>query len=264
MLDLLNNLYVLFIGTIAIAVLGYKGRALSKSGSIATIIVGVFIANGFGWKGLLLIGIFFVTSSVWSKWKKDKDETSKVVEKGSQRDWIQVFANGGIPAVASILFIVSESSLFWIAFVTAIAVSTSDTWASEIGPLSNKRPLSIFSLKRVEKGTSGAISLLGTTAALFGSIIISLSSVVLWDGSIELFLMICTFGFIGCFLDTILGATVQVKYRCSKCGKSTEHRIHCNEVTIHTSGSTFVNNDVVNITSILFTSIIACIFYVFV
>lgn len=53
-------------------------------------------------------------------------------------------------------------------FMVCLASSNSDTWASEIGSLSRKKPIYIRTFKRIERGTSGAISGLGTVAAFAG------------------------------------------------------------------------------------------------
>ncbi len=62
--------------------------------------------------------------------------------------------------------------IIWLmGFIVCIASANSDTWASEIGSLSKKNPIYIRTFKRIERGTSGAISLLGSIAALSGSLL---------------------------------------------------------------------------------------------
>ena len=51
----------------------------------------------------------------------------------------------------------------------ALAAVNADTWSTELGVLSSGRPRLITSLKPVEKGTSGGVSLVGTLAALAGA-----------------------------------------------------------------------------------------------
>jgi uncharacterized protein (TIGR00297 family) len=143
-------------------------------------------------------------------------------------------------------------------FVAAVAAANSDTWASEIGTLSKGDPVSVFSLKRVKRGTSGAISVLGTMAALAGSVLISFAAMLLWDElTLGTALILTAIGFIGCFVDTVLGATVQAVYRCSVCGGQVEKEVHCEKQTILIKGSRRINNDAVNISSIVFASGIA-------
>ncbi|TYS68726.1 DUF92 domain-containing protein [Sutcliffiella horikoshii] len=258
MTALLENEILLLIGIAALAWGGYKLKALAASGAVGTFLVGIFIALGFKGYGLLLIGLFFVTSSFWSKYnRKQKESIRDMHEKGSQRDIMQVFANGGVPALIGLSAYVFPAE-FWIyGFIASIAVANSDTWASEIGSLSKKRPFSIVQMKTVEPGTSGAISLLGTLAAVAGSALISLVSYFFWSEiTITITLLLTAFGVMGCFIDTILGATVQSAYRCKVCGKQVEKKVHCQQPTQLVKGNPWVNNDVVNISSILIASVI--------
>ena len=255
---MLSNPLLLISGVVVVAVLGYVFRALSFSGAIGTIVVGCFISLGYKVEGLLLIGAFFVSSSIWSKLIK-KQDSSEIIVKGSRRDYIQVFANGAIPASFSLLYFVNPHEWIIVGFITAIAVANSDTWASEIGPLSKKQPIHILSLKKVDTGTSGAISLFGTIASLIGSVFIATIGFLLFEISIFTLWWVALFGIVGCFLDTILGATIQAQYTCKKCGKITEKNSHCNESTTLTKGVRIMNNDMVNISAILLATIFSTI-----
>lgn len=91
-------------------------------------------------------------------------------------------------------------------FLIGLAAANSDTWASEIGSLSQKLPISLKTWRTIETGTSGAVSSLGTLAALSGSFIIALLSNVLFDISTYEVLLIGVFGFAGNLIDSLLGA----------------------------------------------------------
>lgn len=263
MTALLENEILLIVGIVGLAWGGYKLRALAASGAVATFLVGIFIALGFKGYGLLLIGLFFVTSSLWSKYnRKQKEKITDMHEKGSQRDMVQVFANGGVPALIGILAYVFPAD-FWIyGFIASIAVANSDTWASEIGSLSKKRPFSIMKMETVEAGTSGAISLLGTLAAVAGAALISVVSSFLWSNiHLTQVFFLTAMGVAGCFTDTLLGETVQSVYRCKVCGKHVEKREHCHQSTQLVKGNKLVNNDVVNISSIVIASVITILIY---
>lgn len=255
---LLENEILLLLGIVALAWGGFKLKALSLSGGVGTFLVGIFIALGFQGYGLLLIGLFFVTSSFWSKYNRNKKEKiSDMHEKGSRRDLVQVLANGGVPALIGVLAYFFPADYWIYGFVTSIAVANSDTWASEIGSLSRKRPYSVLRMEKVETGTSGAISSLGTLAAISGSALIGIASYILWDDVNEIAaLFIIIMGVIGCFIDTLLGATVQSSYQCKECGKLVEKTLHCNRPTKLVKGKAWINNDVVNISSILIASLL--------
>ncbi|MFE7061047.1 DUF92 domain-containing protein [Sutcliffiella sp. NPDC057660] len=258
---LLENSAVLLAGILLLAGLGYKAKALSRSGAIGTCIIGIMIAAGFKGYGLLLIGIFFVTSSLWSRYKKkSKANVDEILEKGSRRDIFQVFANGMVPAGFSLGFLLYPSEAWLIGFVTAIAAANSDTWASEIGTLSKQDPVSILTLRRVGRGTSGAISLLGTGASVAGAGLIAAVSSIFWaEISLGTAFLITLLGILGCFVDTYLGASIQASYQCSFCGRTVESHYHCGEPAELVKGYRAVNNDMVNIGSIVCVSFLAAI-----
>lgn len=255
---------MIFIFLVLIAAfLGYLLQLLTMSGALAAIVVGVLISIGFGWKGLLLLGFFFISSSLLSKYKKkQKQQIEARHEKGSTRDWQQVFANGGLPALFSVLFIIFPSPIFFIAFTITIASANSDTWASEIGALSKRKPLSIKNLKQVEPGTSGAMSFLGTFAAIMGAFSIAMIAMLSYSLSFSTMLMIFVFGFLGNILDTLLGAFIQVTYRCPACDMVVESKWHCHCQTVYLGGRTLVNNDLVNLSSCGLASLLGILFFV--
>jgi uncharacterized protein (TIGR00297 family) len=250
-------LYVFASAIVAIG--GYFIRSLSISGAIATVLVGTIVGKGFSWKGMILLGIFFVSSSIWSKiGKKRKQRLMEKVEKGECRDYIQVFANGGVPALISFLSILHPSPLWINLFIISVAAANADTWASEIGSLSRQAPRLLPNFKKAEVGTSGAVTLLGTIAAFLGAAFIGFVSTFQWDNISVM--AVAFFGWLGSFFDTLFGATCQTVYRCLVCGLETERKEHCGQKTVHIKGCRFVNNDVVNVLSIACSTII----YVFV
>ena len=239
----------------------YRLNTLSKSGALAAFLLGISIVIGFGWKGLVLIGLFFSSSSLLSSYKKRmKQVVDKKLANGSRRNWAQVAANGGAAGISSILYFISDGSQIWlIAFIVSIAAATSDTWSSELGVLSKSDPIHLIGSKRCERGTSGAISLLGSMAGIAGSVIIALTAVILFDLTLAAFLLLSTFGFLGSILDTLLGAFLQVEYICANCSSHTERTIHCNKPTVKIKGINWMNNEMVNISSIVISSILCII-----
>ena len=252
-------LYLCFIAIICIG--GYKIKSLSVSGTVMAFFVGCCIAIGFKWQGLIILGLFFASSSLWSKFKKkQKEKLGDILEKGEQRDWVQVFANGSIASVASLLFYFTNDDVWMLAFCVAIAAANSDTWASEIGVLSKGNPIYLLSLQRIEKGTSGAVSLLGLVASVAGATFIAISSLVLFSiPLVSSMILIISFGFLGSIVDTMLGATLQARYTCCTCGIVTEKRHHCGARTKLTKGVEWCSNDVVNWLSIFIVTFLVVI-----
>ncbi|MCE4047050.1 MULTISPECIES: DUF92 domain-containing protein [Bacillaceae] len=253
---------IISILIILIAVyLAWKEGFLNKSGSIAAFFVGLGIQLGFHYQGFILLGVFFLTSSLLSKYKKDKKaRVEEMHEKGSTRDYMQVLANGGAAALVSLFYGWSGSHELIILFAVLLAAANSDTWASEIGPLSKSKPFSLRTFSRAKAGTSGAMSLLGTIAGFFGSLLIGFCAYLLFPISVNEFLLISLFGFIGNIIDTLLGAYVQAEYQCTVCGAKVEKRVHHAREAKQIKGFSFLNNDAVNILSGVLAACLAALF----
>ncbi|TCJ04162.1 DUF92 domain-containing protein [Cytobacillus praedii] len=249
----------LFIAVMAFC--GYSFRLLTISGSIAAFFVGLAVSLGFGIKGLIILGFFFASSSYWSKYKKrNKVEIEGRHEKGSRRDWQQVAANGGTAALFSLLYLIFPKTMWIIGFAISLAAANSDTWASEIGSLSKRRPFFIRTFKPIDAGTSGAVSLLGTFAAISGAFTISLLAFYFFHLTIIEAAVIFVFGFVGNLIDTVLGAFTQAVYRCNVCKIEVEALSHCGKKTTFIRGVPFMNNDFVNYSSGLVAALLGILF----
>lgn len=254
---MMETMFILII-ILCISISGYLLKLLTLSGALTAVLVGTAVNAGLGIKGLFLLGVFFATSSMWSKYKStSKIAMDEKLAKGTTRDWRQVMANGGAAALFSLACLFHPDRLWAIGFVVSLASANSDTWASEIGSLSRKNPIYIRTFKRIERGTSGAVSLLGTMAALAGSLLIAFISVWLFHFSVYISLIIFLLGYFGNVIDTVIGAFYQQSFVCSHCGLETEKRAHCGQPTIRIKGFSFVDNDMVNFLSGLIAAILA-------
>ncbi|WNS74296.1 DUF92 domain-containing protein [Bacillus sp. DTU_2020_1000418_1_SI_GHA_SEK_038] len=257
----MNDAGFLFLFIAATAICGYYLRLLTISGSIAAFAAGLIIGLGFGIRGLLVLGFFFASSSLWSKFKRrNKVKIEQKHEKGSRRDWVQVVANGGTAALFSILYLTYPQEIWFYGFAISIAAANSDTWASEIGSLSKRAPVFIRSLRAVEAGTSGAISVLGTIAALFGAFTVAILCYYLFPISIAALFIIFLFGFLGNLIDTMFGAFIQVVFQCKVCGAEVEAMSHCGKGTIYKRGLFMMNNDIVNFSSGFLASLLGVLY----
>lgn len=259
MLEYVFILTFIFITALA----GFYFNLLSMSGSLAAFTIGMAVGWGFGLRGLLVLGFFFASSSLWSKFKsKQKIKVEDKHEKGSRRDWHQVAANGGIAGFASLLNLVYPSPVWLIGFLISIASANSDTWASEIGSLSKKPPLAIRTLKPAETGTSGAVSLLGTFAALAGASAIAFISFFLFDLTPFEALFVLAFGFAGNVIDSLMGAYLQAIYKCNVCGAEVEKLNHCGKKTSLIGGKRIADNDFVNFFAGLASTVLGMLLYI--
>jgi uncharacterized protein (TIGR00297 family) len=251
--------------SLLISYTAFKKNSLNLSGFFGAMLLGTLLyvfGSMYFWS--ILIG-FFVSSSILTKFKKkDKETLDDITEKTGSRDFMQVIANGGLGLIYAILYYTLKDPVYLLAYAVSFSAANADTWSSEIGVLSKSSPFSIITFKRTMKGQSGAISLLGTLAAFLGALFISIIFIIEYAFSfgwtnklIFYFLIVLLCGFIGSIVDSILGATIQAKYKCKVCDKITEKRDHHDIETMHVKGFKIINNDVVNFISPLIATILA-------
>ena len=257
-----------FLLAVIVAYLAYRIHSLNKSGAIAATLVGTIIFGLGGWSWAILLMVFFITSSGLSRaFKKRKLGLDEKFSKGHERDAGQVFGNGGLATFfAALHAFYPESILPWIGFAVSLAAVNADTWATELGVLNPTQPRMITNLgKRVEKGTSGGISLFGTLASLLGAAVIALPAIYLSPVgplSLNYILLISLAGLAGSLFDSLLGATVQAMYYCPTDEKETEkHPLHtCGTPTVHIRGWEWLDNDWVNFACSAFGMAVAFLF----
>lgn len=200
----------------AAALLARRLEALTSSGAWAAAITGSLLVAGGGWTWLGLVGIFFVTSSLVTRWGPRAQETISFSSPSSDlagRRWDQVAANGGIAACAAAIHGLTGSPLAFGAAAGAIAAATADTWATELGRWSRTRPRLITTLRTVPHGTSGGITPLGTAAAAAGALLIAWAATALMPGAVGHPVTVLVAGFSGAIVDSLLGATIEGRYR---------------------------------------------------
>src|SRR5947209_1875564 len=246
-----------------IAVLAYHRRSLNRSGVAGTITTGTAILTMGGWSWGLSLIYFFISSSLLSHFReREKARTAAdKFSKGSQRDILQVAANGGAATLMALTYGLTDDPLLRAGFTGSLATATADTWATELGVLSPHQPRLITTGKQVPAGTSGGITLPGTSAAFLGALSFGL---VFWalqgfrKSLASLPLVALLSGLAGSFFDSLLGATVQAMYYCPSCDTETERRIHrCGTRTTPLRGIPWVDNDVVNFLATMCGALVA-------
>jgi uncharacterized protein (TIGR00297 family) len=258
---------LLFSG--AIGLVAERRAALTRSGAAGAVITGttIFGFGGLAW-GLTLI--YFFLSSTFLSHFKEREKSAVAADKfskGSRRDLAQALANGGVASAAALAYGLRGQSPgpapLLAAFVGALATANSDTWATEVGTLSNAPPRLITSGQPVAPGTSGGVTLLGTGAALAGAASVGVVAEALGAGKGtrlrgRLPLLGLVGGMAGTLTDSVLGATAQAMYWCPQCQQETERRVHrCGQETAHLRGLRWLDNDGVNFASTAAGAVVA-------
>lgn len=202
--------------------------------------VGVAVAVGTGAQGVGVLAVFLVTSSL-------------LTPGGGRRTPAQVLANGGVAAASAVL--VRWHPDWRLAFAGAVAAAAADTWSTEIGARSRAAPRLITTFEPVEAGTSGGITLLGTLGGVCGAAVIAVAAGFLGVISSHHIVRVTAAGVLGGILDSVLGATVQARFRCTGCGALLEERRHAcvgGEAEARLErGVAWLGNDAVNLLATL-------------
>ena len=198
---MINWAYVLIL--FILGFITYKRNSLDLFGSAVMIIMGIVIIFSAGTNWLLLIILFLVMSLLATKYSKkykmslgefEGRRTSKnVISNGVVACFMAAFGGYYLPFVGG--------------FIGAIATATADTLASEIGVL-DQNPRLITTFQKVNPGTNGAVSVLGTAVGMAGAAVIGIAAYFLgiMPNALSAILVSIISGTVGCFMDSILGA----------------------------------------------------------
>ncbi len=234
----------LLLTCIILGVLAYLSGILDLWGSVSASVVAFVIGVCGDASWLMLLLFFLLTSFAATKYKYTMKRSKGLSEgKEGERHGHNVLANGIIPMVVAIFSFDALAEIgitpipkevASVLFICAVAVAASDTVASEMGVCAS-RPRMITNPRRVVKpGTSGGVSLPGLGWALAASAYTAIAGWLfmvtmpsLFPGSAFantlpanylLVTLPLSIGFLGCQIDSLLGATVEQKGWLSSSG----------------------------------------------
>ena len=213
----------------ALAVFGLRAAtgAGAACGAMVCLLLTIWTGSYLGSllrTGLTPLILLFVLTFLATRMGRQRKTKAGLAEERRGRNAAQVIANLAVPAASSSLMGIGVL-LGWLPHtlnghdvpvrlvgavaLAALAEATADTVSSEIGQAFGGHPLLLTTLRRVEPGTDGAVSLMGTTAG------IAAGTAVVWAGCWSLrlgvreaaiaLLAACA----GLFFDSLLGATVE-------------------------------------------------------
>lgn len=231
----------------AVSAAGWRSGALRTDGALSSTALGATILDRLSWRGGVVLGVFFVSSSALSRVARGHD----VAARGSRRDIVQVLANGGVAGAAALASsLIGERGALTMA-AGSLAAATADTWATEIGSTSPDVPRMLVSRRPAPPGTSGAVTARGLSGAIAGAVLLGTVTYAVrrpTSGRVRSAVAVAVAGVTGSLVDSLLGEMVQERRWCERCQKATEARVHrCGERTTMTGGVPGVTNDVVNI-----------------
>ncbi len=212
---------MLFSG--AVALFALRAQLLTVPGALGAVAVGALAFAFGGWPLWLLLMWFFGSSNAASKLMRYWRGARTVEKRGGPRKLRQVLANS-VPVLAcALVWAATGEAWFLIVSAGALAASTADTWASEVGTYSRKLPVNIVTRKPMQRGLSGGVSPLGLAATVVGATTSAFLAMLLFHAfgfavptGPTAFLFIIACGIVGSLVDSLLGVLLQAKYRAPR------------------------------------------------
>lgn len=152
----------------AVAAASRRAGAVSRSGVVAGLFVGLVIYMSGGPGAWILLFASFLVAAATSRLGLGRKRMLGIEqERGGQRGAAQVLANCGVATAAAVLVAGSATApAASVALVAALVSGASDTAASEVGKAWGRATWTFPRLARVPPGTIGAVSIEGTAAGI--------------------------------------------------------------------------------------------------
>lgn len=254
-----------------------RKRKLDNAGALLAFAIGIIITLG-SYSFMLSLMVFFYTGSKLTRFRATrKMELEEDYKEGGQRTWVQVFTNGGLPALYASHYIVESgfqdqpldfsnhynTTYIALGVMCGLACCSGDTWASEVGSVvGTGNPRLITTWQQVPRGTNGGVSVVGTLMSFAGGLFVGLgyfAGTLLTFSNEELqtappqwpvILFGGVAGLIGSLFDSLFGAWFQYSGYCTR-QKKVVHQP--SGTTEHISGVALFDNEGINLLACLLT-----------
>jgi uncharacterized protein (TIGR00297 family) len=213
-------------------------KLLTPVGNLNGAILGVLVWGTLGWRGYLIVMLFFVLGSALTFVRIEQKTAEGIAEersgmRGAGNVWSSALA-ASLCAIATLFFPSPIKELLVLGYVASFCTKLSDTTASEVGKAYGKTTYLITNLKSVPRGTEGAVSLEGTLAGALASVILA---TIAWGIG-----LIDPAGIIWCIIAAFVATTIE-----SLIGATLE------------SHFTWLTNDLVNLINTVIGAIVAMV-----
>ncbi len=176
---------------------------LNKAGILAAAVVAsiiMYFGGAESWRYLLLLLVFLVSGAFVTNVQIERKKYWGLYE--GERSVANVLANGLVPTLACIFAVYEPVWRF--GFICSVAAITADKFASELGTLGGE-PVFLLNMKRVARGSSGAVSTIGTMSSFLGAFLIGLGAMLIFGISFERALLATAIGVFGNLIDSVVG-----------------------------------------------------------
>jgi uncharacterized protein (TIGR00297 family) len=219
--------------SVAFAVLVLSLRAATVAGALIGGIISFLLVRGTASSqstivrsGLAPLALLFVLTFLATRAGRVMNARVGLAEKRHGRSAAQVIANLSIAALAVSglgfelvtggggccgvgYYEVWVRPAMMIMCLAAMVEATADTVSSEIGQAFGGRPVMLMTMQRVDPGTDGGVTLLGSVTGIAGGVLVAAIGMWALRLSVPQAAIALVAGICGLFFDSVLGATVE-------------------------------------------------------
>jgi len=179
---------------------------LDQTGSLAALWIAAILWMSGGWKALSAPVFLLVVGSITGKLIRPNHASEK-------RSAQQVFSNGLIGVVLYMLYGMTGQFHWLLLAWSSFAISVCDTISSEVGVAVGGRTYNAVTLRSMQPGLSGGISLAGTAGGFAALLLLVLFLFIILPVSPIQLLWVLSTGLVGMLVDSILGSKWQALWR---------------------------------------------------
>ena len=205
-----NQFFIGFCFNFILIYIFCKIPLMTKGGWISAGILGTILWGCLSWQGWMSVVIYLLFGSLVTKIGFKFKKAQGIAEKrGGRRGPENVWGSAATGLFLAIMtkFNAANVVMFKVGFAASFAAKLADTFGSEIGKRFGKDTYLITSLKKVDRGTEGGISIEGTLASFLGSIFMAFIMLRLSIISTKYhFIVVVVSGFLATLSESIIGA----------------------------------------------------------
>ncbi len=216
-----------FVLSVAFAVVVRKLRAATPGGAVCGGMICLLLTFWTGFQtvsvvrsGLTPLVLLFLLTFVATRAGRRRKAEAGLAEGRRGRNAGQVIANlsvagmcaspwtawmlGGQTRFTGVAILMMKAMC-----LAALVEATADTVSSEVGQAFGGTPVMLTTLRRVEAGTDGAVTVLGSCAGVIGGAVVALAGGWAMRIGITTTMIALVAGVCGLFFDSLIGATIE-------------------------------------------------------